>query len=65
MYMAQKSGGGYTYRSGTSAAAAIVAGASALLLCWGVYYENEILLGNNEVKYILIRGAVRKRYISN
>ncbi|MCI8427221.1 MAG: S8 family peptidase [Lachnospira sp.] len=55
-----KSGGGYTYRSGTSAAAAIVAGASALLLCWGVYYENEILLGNNEIKYILIRGAVRR-----
>jgi len=59
-----RAGGGYTYRSGTSVAAAITAGASALLLTWGVYYGNEVLLGNNEVKYILIRGAIRGTSLS-
>ena len=52
-------GGGYSYRTGTSIAAAHVAGAAALLLTWGVYYGNARFLGTSDVKYILIRGAVR------
>ncbi|MBQ4283821.1 MAG: S8 family peptidase [Lachnospira sp.] len=51
--------GGYIYRSGTSVAAAHVAGAAALLLCWGVYYEYLPFMGTNDVRYILIRGAKR------
>lgn len=54
-----KAGGGYTYRSGTSAAAAHVAGAAALLLTWGVYYGNAPYMQTSDVKYILIRGAAR------
>lgn len=56
--------GGYTYRSGTSIATALVAGAAALLLTWGVYYENAPLMGTSDVKYILIRGAVRDSAIA-
>lgn len=52
-------GGGYTYKSGSSVAAAHVAGAAALLLTWGVYYNNLPVMGTSDVKYILIRGAVR------
>ena len=52
-------GGSYSYRSGTSVAAAHVAGASALLLTWGVYYGNMPYMGTSDVKHILIRGAER------
>jgi len=52
-------GGGYSYRSGTSISAAHVAGASALLLTWGVYYRNMPYMGTSDVKHILIRGAGR------
>ncbi len=52
-------GGGYSYRSGTSISAAHVAGASALLLTWGVYYQNMPYMGTSDVKHILIRGAER------
>ena len=55
-----KSNGGYTYKSGTSIAAAYTAGAAALLLTWGVYYDNLPLIGTSDVKYILIRGASRE-----
>lgn len=58
-------GGGYTYRSGTSIAAAHAAGAAALLLTWGVYYGNAKYLGTNDVKYILIRGAVRDESVTS
>ncbi|MBO5459561.1 MAG: S8 family serine peptidase, partial [Lachnospira sp.] len=54
-----KAGGGYTRKTGTSVAAAHTAGAAALLLTWGVFYKNLPYMGNNEVKSILIRGAVR------
>lgn len=54
-----KAGGGYTRKTGTSIAAAHTAGAAALLLTWGVFYKNLPYMGNNEVKSILIRGAVR------
>lgn len=59
-----KVNGGYTYRSGTSVSAAHVAGAAALLLTWGVYYGNAPLMGTSDVKYILIRGAVRDNAIT-
>lgn len=59
-----KLNGGYTYRSGTSVATALVAGAAALLLTWGVFYENAPLMGTSDVKYILIRGAVRDAAIA-
>lgn len=52
-------GGGYTTRSGTSIAAAHTAGAAALLLTWGVYYGNDVMMTTNKVKTILIRGAKR------
>ncbi|MDD6845759.1 MAG: S8 family serine peptidase, partial [Clostridia bacterium] len=45
--------------SGTSVAAAHVAGMAALLLQWGVTDGNDRLMGNNQVKSILARGAVR------
>ena len=60
-----RTGGGYTYRSGTSIAAAHAAGAAALLLTWGVYYGNAKYLGTNDVKYILIRGAVRDESVTS
>jgi subtilisin family serine protease len=51
--------GGFTRMTGTSIAAAHVAGAAALLLTWGVYYQNLPYMGTNEVKSMLIRGAKR------
>lgn len=54
-----KPGGGYTYKTGTSIAAAYTAGAAALLLTWGVIYNNLPLMETSDVKYILIRGAQR------
>ena len=45
--------------SGPSVAAAHVAGMAALLLQWGVTDGNDRLMGNNQVKSILARGAVR------
>ena len=41
------------------------AGAAALLLTWGVYYGNAKYLGTNDVKYILIRGAVRDESVTS
>ncbi len=59
-----KVGGGYVYRSGTSISAAHVAGAAALLMTWGVYYGNAPLMKTSDVKYILIRGAIRDENMS-
>ena len=39
--------------------------AAALLLTWGVYYGNAKYLGTNDVKYILIRGAVRDESVTS
>lgn len=52
-------GGRFVYRTGTSIAAAHVAGAAALLLTWGVVRGNNSLMSTSTVKNILIRGARR------
>jgi subtilisin family serine protease len=52
-------GGRYSYRTGTSTAAAIAAGASACLLEWGVIQGNRIWINNNGLRAALIQGAVR------
>ena len=52
-------GNRFTSMNGTSAAAAITAGAAALMLEWGVVKKNRELLSTIEVKQLLIRGADR------
>lgn len=54
----------YTRKSGTSIAAAIVAGAAALLLQWGIVNRNAFSITNEDIKQILIRGANREGSIS-
>lgn len=49
----------FTTVTGTSAAAAITAGAAALLLEWGVVRGNRPSIGTQEIKQLLIRGARR------
>lgn len=49
----------YTAVTGTSAAAAYVAGAAALLLHWGVLEGNNYYMNSAAVKTYLIRGAKR------
>lgn len=51
--------GGYTYMTGTSVAAAHVAGAAALIFTWGVFFGNVPLMTTSDIKYILVRGADR------
>lgn len=50
---------GYTVRSGTSIAAAHVAGAAALFFSWGVTNNNRSVISNSEIKSYIIRGADR------
>ena len=45
--------------TGTSAAAAVTAGAAALLLEWGVVRKNRLTMGTLEIKQLLVRGADR------
>ena len=52
--------GGYTTFVGTSIAAAITAGACAILLEWGVLNGNLTPLNTRGARTILIRGATRK-----
>ncbi len=52
-------GGRFSRRSGTSVAAAHVAGAAALVLQWGIIDGNIPLMTNSDVKTIIIRGANR------
>lgn len=56
--------GRFSRRSGTSVAAAHVAGAAALILQWGIIDGNVPLMTNSDVKSFLIRGAVRNPDIS-
>lgn len=53
--------GGYTVYIGTSTAAAITAGACALLLEWGIIRGNLTTMNTRIVRVILIRGANRQR----
>ncbi|MHC1750397.1 MAG: S8 family peptidase [Cellulosilyticaceae bacterium] len=55
-----KTGGGYTMYIGTSIAAAITAGACAILLEWGVLKGNLSTLNTKGARTILIRGATRR-----
>ena len=50
---------GYGRMSGTSAAAAITAGACALMLQWGIVEGNETSLTGNRIRANLIRGCSR------
>lgn len=50
----------YINNSGTSAAAAITAGAAALVLEWGLLRGNAPTMNSVEVKNFLIRGCVRE-----
>lgn len=52
--------GGYTTRTGTSASAAITAGAAALALEWGLLRGNAPTMNSVEVKNLLIRGCERE-----
>ena len=54
-------GGGYGKMTGTSVAAAYTAGASALLLEWGILKGNDVEMDTRKAKTYLIRGATRKQ----
>ncbi len=51
--------GQYTRKTGTSAAAAHVAGAAAILLRWGVLEGNNYYMNSSTIKVYLLRGAQR------
>lgn len=50
---------GHGEMSGTSAAAAILAGACALLMQWGVVEGNEPAMSTSQIRAYLLRGCVR------
>lgn len=50
---------GFVQRSGTSAAAAHAAGATAILLHWGILERNDPFMNTSSIKTYLIRGAKR------
>ena len=52
--------GGYGKQTGTSAAAAITAGAAAQVLEWGILRGNAPTMNSVEVKNLLIRGCMRE-----
>ncbi len=51
--------GQFTTKDGTSVAAAVTAGAVALMLEWGIVRGNYTAITNTEIKNVLIRGATR------
>ena len=53
----------YVRKSGTSVAAALVAGNCAQLMQWGIVEKNETQMKTNYIKNFLIRGAIRDRNI--
>ena len=53
----------YVRKSGTSVAAALVAGNCAQLMQWGIVEKNETQMKTNYIKSFLIRGAIRDRNI--
>lgn len=50
---------GYGTMDGTSAATAIVAGASVLMMQWGVVKGNDVSLSTYQIRAYLIRGCIR------
>lgn len=56
--------GSYTRITGTSAAAAHVAGAAAILLSWGIIEQNEPYMNSTSIKTYLARGAARNPSLS-
>lgn len=54
---------GFGTLSGTSVAAAITAGACALLLQWGVVEGNELAMSTFQIRGLLIRGCIRQSNI--
>ena len=56
--------GNYIKQTGTSAAAAITAGAAALVLEWGLLRGNAPTMNSVEVKNLLIRGCVRENNVT-
>jgi len=54
---------GYGQMSGTSASAAITAGACALMLQWGIVDDNETALNTERIKAHLIRGCIRDIFV--
>lgn len=57
-----KVGGGTTTMSGSSAANAIVAGACALLLEWGIINGNDPTMYSQKIRNYLMHGATRSSY---
>lgn len=55
---------GLTTMTGTSMAAAITAGASALFLQWGIVKEHDISISTNQIRAYLIRGCDKSDEIS-
>ncbi len=55
---------GYGTMDGTSAAAAIAAGAGALMLQWGIVNGNDISMSTYHIRAYLIRGCERSETIS-
>ena len=53
----------YVRKSGTSVAAALVAGNCAQIMQWGIVEKNETQMKTNYIKNFLIRGAIRDRNI--
>ena len=51
---------GYGTMSGSSVAAAITAGACALMLQWGIVDKNDVSLSTFQIRAYLIRGCNRK-----
>lgn len=57
-------GGAVGRMSGTSVAAAITAGACALMLQWGIIEKNNIALSTYQIKAFLVRGANRDQTLT-
>lgn len=58
----------FTRRSGTSVAASVLAGCSALILQWGIVNRNNLGINTEIIKQMIIRGAKRNeelRYPNN
>lgn len=55
---------GYGTMSGTSASNAIAAGASALLMQWGIVYKNDVSMSTYHIRAYLIRGCSRSESLT-